>query len=818
MGGGVRDLLRRFRQLKDTFSRAHAADATPPAPPVFSGVPGPDFDLPEGSDILLAAPLDLTLLAAHSGPDEGIRNIAACAPDLQLRWDQPTEWACGHSISAYDAAPATGTRNGNPIADCFGITAYKSGSVLALADGVNWGEPARRAARCAVLGACAHLHQALAGLGSDAEAPPPSCRTLFLEMRAAVAAAQKLILQQCGTLTTLVITVVCRCQPGGGPARKRPVKAHSSGGLTGKAANPLAGLALSSASGGSGGSRGAGSSSLLMDLLHGRHKSGEGHGGGGGGSSQGQGEGEGQGWVALTVNVGDSAAWVWRAAQATVDELTAGSHQGLMRNVRWTPGALGFALGDDPDLSNLTASLTKVLPGDIVFLGSDGVADNFDPILLQTARAAEYASEVASASDPLALPALDPAAVQEQALANLTQALLSLLTPLPSQAPSPSSRPSSPYNVKTPFYSLATTANASSPTYHPSLLGTTRPPPPPEAAASQGGHSNGASALLWAGNGAAKPPAKQATCPDMPCANGHAAMHAGLAAKPAASAPLPSNELQQLLDDIRVCPRRGGGSFKGNMVPGAAPPAPLPCNQPGSWEMDDVSEERRSHGRGVPPAPAFASLVRMQSLKLSSSGAAARQPHSASNGYLTMTCSRSQLPPQATSQLGDGGSGGWRAAGAAAQAGMGLEAGSGPAGGTGAGAGGEGVGCMSPSSSLLAGPEGQGQGQAAPHCLTAQVLVEGLLRYVYQVTEPHRQAVERRAAVAAGLLPAAAASDGGAAAAAAPPVPRAMRSLATDSPMRTTSYPKLPPGKLDHATLVAYQVGGQCTPAKAPSS
>ncbi|GFH14912.1 PPM-type phosphatase domain-containing protein [Haematococcus lacustris] len=42
-----------------------------------------------------------------------------------------------------------------------------TGSVLALADGVNWGEPARRAARCAVLGACAHLHQALAGLGSD---------------------------------------------------------------------------------------------------------------------------------------------------------------------------------------------------------------------------------------------------------------------------------------------------------------------------------------------------------------------------------------------------------------------------------------------------------------------------------------------------------------------------------------------------------------------------------------------------------------------------------------------------------------------------
>ncbi|GFH16088.1 PPM-type phosphatase domain-containing protein [Haematococcus lacustris] len=49
---------------------------------------------------------------------------------------------------------------------------HMKGSVLALADGVNWGEPARRAARCAVLGACAHLHQALAGLGSDPGDPP----------------------------------------------------------------------------------------------------------------------------------------------------------------------------------------------------------------------------------------------------------------------------------------------------------------------------------------------------------------------------------------------------------------------------------------------------------------------------------------------------------------------------------------------------------------------------------------------------------------------------------------------------------------------
>lgn len=32
--------------------------------------------------------------------------------------------------------------------------------------------------------------------------------------------------------------------------------------------------------------------------------------------------------------------------------------------------------------------------GDIVFLTSDGVADNFDPVIMKTARRAPYASEV----------------------------------------------------------------------------------------------------------------------------------------------------------------------------------------------------------------------------------------------------------------------------------------------------------------------------------------------------------------------------------------------------------------------------------------
>lgn len=44
-------------------------------------------------------------------------------------------------------------------------------------------------------------------------------------------------------------------------------------------------------------------------------------------------------------------------------------------------GALGPVDGNKPELSNLTLSLTIVEKGDIVFLTSDGISDNFDPVV-----------------------------------------------------------------------------------------------------------------------------------------------------------------------------------------------------------------------------------------------------------------------------------------------------------------------------------------------------------------------------------------------------------------------------------------------------
>jgi hypothetical protein len=82
------------------------------------------------------------------------------SPRQQQLHKQQQTW--GSAVSLYDLDPRTGQRNGDPIADCFATIAYQQGAVMALADGVNWGERPKAAARGAVLGFCSSLHQQLA--------------------------------------------------------------------------------------------------------------------------------------------------------------------------------------------------------------------------------------------------------------------------------------------------------------------------------------------------------------------------------------------------------------------------------------------------------------------------------------------------------------------------------------------------------------------------------------------------------------------------------------------------------------------------------
>ena len=69
-------------------------------------------------------------------------------------------------------------------------------------------------------------------------------------------------------------------------------------------------------------------------------------------------------------------------SQGQVREATLGSHDiTTNRDMRDALGALGPVDGLNPELSNLTCSITEVLPGDIVFVTSDGISDNFDPVV-----------------------------------------------------------------------------------------------------------------------------------------------------------------------------------------------------------------------------------------------------------------------------------------------------------------------------------------------------------------------------------------------------------------------------------------------------
>lgn len=62
--------------------------------------------------------------------------------------------------------------------------------------------------------------------------------------------------------------------------------------------------------------------------------------------------------------------------------LLPGSHDvHRMRDMRDALGALGPVDGTNPELANLTCAMTEVDPGDIVFVTSDGVSDNLDPVV-----------------------------------------------------------------------------------------------------------------------------------------------------------------------------------------------------------------------------------------------------------------------------------------------------------------------------------------------------------------------------------------------------------------------------------------------------
>ena len=50
---------------------------------------------------------------------------------------------------------------GDPIADSFAVSVRENSAIIALADGVNWGEKASLASRCAIYGCIDYLNKVL---------------------------------------------------------------------------------------------------------------------------------------------------------------------------------------------------------------------------------------------------------------------------------------------------------------------------------------------------------------------------------------------------------------------------------------------------------------------------------------------------------------------------------------------------------------------------------------------------------------------------------------------------------------------------------
>lgn len=90
-------------------------------------------------------------------------------------------------------------------------------------------------------------------------------------------------------------------------------------------------------------------------------------------------------WGLCVVSVGDTLCFVWRGEVQMVYEVTSAMHLGQDRNPRDCGGCLGCNLGDQPDLSNLLCCFVPLADDDIVFIVSDGISDNSDPVILKEA-------------------------------------------------------------------------------------------------------------------------------------------------------------------------------------------------------------------------------------------------------------------------------------------------------------------------------------------------------------------------------------------------------------------------------------------------
>ncbi|KAM7537196.1 hypothetical protein Aperf_G00000061736 [Anoplocephala perfoliata] len=337
--------------------------------------------------IITSQLLDRKVVAAMTGPDTGFQvarewkdkstsKTLVCGTHVFVdNWKEiPHPRAFGKSISLYDKNPVTGRTSGDPIADAYVVKMRRNSAFMAVADGVNWGEAPMRAARCAINAVYEHLETHLL-LGGPEALKIRNTRDAANLLFAAFRQAHLDITAQTKGLTTLCVGLLLPVHLG---ERHRLYHQRNQ---SGHSSNHSA----------------ASVSSLMTD------------------------EGATTTHALIVASVGDSQAFLLHEGTDAL-EVTGWVPPGVdsaradcevegppERDFRDAGGALGPVYeSGEPELQNLMCAVAICDPRDVIIFGTDGLTDNFDPVIVRIAipRAPDitFADENEEATDDITLP------------------------------------------------------------------------------------------------------------------------------------------------------------------------------------------------------------------------------------------------------------------------------------------------------------------------------------------------------------------------------------------------------------------------------
>uniref|UniRef100_A0A3Q0KCX4 PPM-type phosphatase domain-containing protein n=1 Tax=Schistosoma mansoni TaxID=6183 RepID=A0A3Q0KCX4_SCHMA len=254
--------------------------------------------------------------------------------------------AHGISVSLYEKNIITGKPNGGPIADAFVVRARHDSAYLAVADGVNWGNESMKAARSAISAIYTYLESHLFGHMKEKHIIKDTRDAAQLLFEAFSFAQDEIVSVTTG-LTTLCVALIL------------PVlttTTHESHRLTNEQTSAYGKAQFSVVIASVGDCQ-----AFLLSKFHGIR--------------------EITGWVRTSVLSSDNLSTQSNEQSKLEKELGP-----PVRDFRDTGGALGAVYKNgNPELNNLICAVTLCDPGDIVLIGSDGLIDNFDPVITQLA-------------------------------------------------------------------------------------------------------------------------------------------------------------------------------------------------------------------------------------------------------------------------------------------------------------------------------------------------------------------------------------------------------------------------------------------------